>query len=358
VIRYLGSKKNLIPLILLIMREFKGLTRALDLFSGSARVGYALKSAGYKVCSNDLNAYAEVLARCYVEADAVDVVGDARKLIAEFNALPGDEGWFTQTYSHDSRFFQPANGARIDAIRNAIVEKGLRPELEAVLLTSLVEAADKVDSTMGLHKAYLKEWDSKSFSPLELRVPPVLPRAKGGKGKAFCMDALVAAGKIETDIAYLDPPYNNEKYLNLYHIWESLVLWDKPKVIGKAMRREDVKTRKSAFNAKREACDAMRAVVDRLQCKVMVVSFNNEGHISKEEMTEILSRRGHVHVVEQDYKRYSGATQGVYNHDGEKVGKVSHTENVEYIFVVSEDPAHIEGVKRVTHQPDILDFFS
>jgi len=358
VIRYLGSKKSLIPLILLIMREFKGLTSALDLFSGSARVGYALKDAGYRVMSNDLNAYAEVLARCYVEADAEDVLADAREAVAEFNALPGEPGWFTKTYCEDARFFQPANGARIDAIREAIANAGMSDELEAVMLTALVEAADKVDSTMGLHKAYLKEWDQKSYQSLDLQVPSLLPRAKHGKGRAYRMDAFEAAGKLEADIAYLDPPYNNERYLSLYHIWESLVLWDKPEVIGVANRRADVKTRKSAFNAKREAADAMQAVVDRLQCKVMVVSFNNEGHISKDEMVAILARRGHVHVIEQDYRRYSGATQGIHNHDGVKVGKVSHTENIEYIFVVSEDKSFIEAAERVTHQPNILEFFS
>jgi adenine-specific DNA-methyltransferase len=357
VIRYLGSKKNLVPLIMLIMREFKGLTSALDLFSGSARVGYAFKDAGYRVSSNDLNAYAEVLARCYVQADAQDVTVDARKLVAEFNALRGEPGWFTSTYCEQSRFFQPANGERIDVIRQTIADKGLEPELEAVVLTSLVEAADKVDSTMGLQKAYLKEWDQRSYLPLDLQVPPVLPRATHGKGQAYRLDALEAAGKIETDIAYLDPPYNHERYLSMYHIWESLVLWDKPEVIGVAKRREDVKTRKSSFNARREAHDAMRAVVDRLQCRVMVVSFNNEGFISKDEMIEILNRRGRVHVIEQDYKRYSGATQGLYNHAGEKVGTVSHTENVEYIFVVSEEDDFIDAVERVTHRPSILEFF-
>src|SRR5215510_15185303 len=52
---------------------------------------------------------------------------------------------------------------------------------------------------------------------------------------------------------------------------------------------------------------------------------------------EILSKRGQVRVLERDYKRYVGAQIGIYNPDGEKVGKVSHLRNREYLFVVSRD---------------------
>jgi hypothetical protein len=39
-----------------------------DLFSGSARVGHALKREGFQVWSNDHNAYAHTLATAYVQA--------------------------------------------------------------------------------------------------------------------------------------------------------------------------------------------------------------------------------------------------------------------------------------------------
>jgi adenine-specific DNA-methyltransferase len=52
----------------------------------------------------------------------------------------------------------------------------------------------------------------------------------------------------------------------------------------------------------------------------------------------MLTPRGHVEVVEIDFKRYVGAKIGIFNPAGEKVGKVSHVRNVEYLFVVSPDP--------------------
>lgn len=177
--------------------------------------------------ANDHNTYAAVLARCYVQADLEDVERDALQLIDEFNRLPPSAGYFTETFCERSRFVHPKNGARIDAIREAIAGKDLGPELEAVVLVSLMEAADRVDSTTGLQMAYLKGWAPRAHNALQLRLPRILPRAAGGKGEAHCLDAVEAAG-MEADVAYIDPPYNQHSYLGNYHVWESLVRWDKP----------------------------------------------------------------------------------------------------------------------------------
>ncbi len=105
-IKYIGSRRTLVPLILEVVRRVGGARTVADLFSGTARVGHALKRCGYRVLANDHNAYAATLARCYVQADAEDVLEDARKLIREFNALPGRPGYFTETFCTKSRFFQ------------------------------------------------------------------------------------------------------------------------------------------------------------------------------------------------------------------------------------------------------------
>lgn len=349
-IKYLGSKRTLLPAILRAIRlADPDATSVLDLFSGTSRVGHALKKAGYRVLSNDHNAYAEVLARCYVQADAEDVLDDATKLVRELNALPGAAGYFTETFCTRSRFFQPRNGARIDAIRQAIADKSLDPELEAVLLVSLMEAADRVDSTTGVQMAYLKQWAPRAFNDLELRVPDVLPRAKHGKGQATCLDAVEAAKRLEADVAYLDPPYNQHSYLGNYHVWESLVRWDKPEVYGVACKRADVRERSSAFNSRRSCADAMRSVLSSVRARTLVISFNNEGYLSREQMERMLGelREGQASVVtlEHDFKRYVGAQIGIYNPRGEKVGKVSHLRNTEYLYVVTspERAAWLQG---------------
>lgn len=341
VIKYIGSKRTLLPVVLDIIQRAGRVRSVIDLFSGTARVGHALKQAGYRVLANDHNTYAMTLARCYVQADAEDVLSDAARLVAEFNAMQGKPGYFTETYCVKSRFFQPKNGERIDAIREAIAARHLEPELEAVMLVSLMEAADRVDSTTGLQMAYLKQWAPRAYNDLELRVPNVLPRAAYGKGEAHAMNAIDAAKLLEADAAYLDPPYNQHSYLGNYHIWESLIRWDKPEVYGVACKRLDVRKRQSEFNSKKRFAGAMRKLLASVRAPLLIVSFNNEGYLSREEMELMLAQlwdgQAHVMTVENDYKRYVGAQIGIYNPRGAKVGRVSHMRNKEYIYIASRE---------------------
>lgn len=309
----------------------------MDLFSGTSRVGHALKNAGFSVTSNDHNTYAAVLATCYVQADREDVLQDAERIVRELNALPGAPGYFTETFCERSRFFMPKNGARVDAMRERIASLSLEKELEAVLLVSLMEAADRVDSTTGLQMAYLKSWAPRASNDIQLRVPAVLPRSPFGKSRALQLDAVNALSEVIADVTYIDPPYNQHSYLGNYHIWESLVLWDKPEVYGIACKRVDCRERKSAFNSKRQAKEAFKNVIDATRSRFMIVSFSNEGYHHFDDLLAMLQPHGEVAAVEVDFKRYVGAQIGIYNLKGEVVGEVSHLRNKEFIFVVGRD---------------------
>ena len=349
-IKYLGSKRRLIPSILGAVRLLPDVRTVVDLFSGTSRVGHALKSSGYRVLANDHNTYAAVWARCYVQADREDVLATAQRLVQEFNRLPGRPGYFTETFCERSRFFQPKNGARIDAIREEIERKDLEPELKAVMLTALMEAADDVDSTTGVQMAYLKKWAGRAALDLELRIPDVLPRARSGKGRASELDALAAAEQLEGDVAYLDPPYNQHSYLGNYHIWETLARWDKPEVYGCACKRVDRKVRSSAFNSKHRHEDALRRVVEKIRARWIVLSFNDEGYLTRPTIEKLLQARGVVTVLSRDFKRYVGAQIGIYNATGEKVGRVGHPRNTEHIFVVG--PHRVDLTVLAGESPD------
>ncbi|MEO5987320.1 MAG: DNA adenine methylase [Candidatus Eisenbacteria bacterium] len=329
-IKYLGSKRRLLPHILEAVAPLQGVRTALDLFSGTARVGQALKRLGLRVHANDHNAYAHVLASCYVGADAGRWRLRAERVIGELDALAGKAGWFTETFCLASRYLQPANGARVDAIRERISALSLEPRLEAIALVSLMEAADRVDSTVGLQMAYLKQWAARSHQPLQLRLPELLD----GEGSASCLDATVAAERYEADLVYLDPPYNQHSYLGNYHVWESLVLWDKPAVYGVACKRVDVRQRPSAFNRRGQIAGALALVLERVRARFLVVSFSDEGHLSLPDLRAMLSERGEVREVAFQQPRHIGHRLGVYNPSGEKVGKPGAANNREHLFVV------------------------
>lgn len=338
-IKYLGSKRALLDPIAATVRALlpEG-GEVCDLFSGTARVGHALKGQGFRVWSNDHNAYAHTLAAAYVQADREPWQDEATRVLADLAATPPSAGWFTRAFCEDARFFTPENGARIDAMRDRIEAMGLAPELKAIALVSLMEAADRVDSTAGLQMAYMKSWAARALKPLELRMPVLHPAVAAGPCRATRADALETAAAFEGDLVYLDPPYNQHSYLGNYHVWESLILWDRPETYGVANKRVDVKTRKSAFNSKPGIGPALRAVVEAVKAPNLIVSFNDEGYLSREQLVEMLSARGHVQVIEIPRPRYVGARIGIHNRKGEKVGAVGRLRNVEYLFVVTQRP--------------------
>jgi adenine-specific DNA-methyltransferase len=332
VIKYLGSKRRLVPVLGDLFAR-SGAETALDLFTGTTRVAQEFKRRGGHVTATDTARYAEVFAQCHIATDSADVdKDDLDDALRYLSGLPGRSGYFTETFCVRSRFFQPFNGERIDAIRDALAAEFAGSPLYPILLTSLIYAADRVDSTTGVQMAYVKQWAPRSFNALELRVPELYP----GPGVARRGDACAIVGDLApVDLAYLDPPYNQHRYFTNYHVWETLVAWDAPEHYGVACKRADSRdpSTKSVFNATREMPDALRRVVADVRSEVLVLSYNDESWVSLEDLVEMCAPRGHVGVLAFDSKRYVGAQIGIYNPGGEKVGRVSHLRNVEYLLV-------------------------
>jgi adenine-specific DNA-methyltransferase len=340
-IKYLGSKRTLVPLLSEIAGGL-GVASAADLFAGTTRVGQALRRGGLRVLSNDTASYSEVLGGAYIEADGAVDRERLRKLIAHLDALPGRRGYVTETFCERSRYFQPQNGMRIDAIRAEIDRIAEAPLERALLLTSLLEAADRVDSTVGLQMAYLKRWAPRASKPMQLREPEPVA---GPAGRTSRLDANQLSGELAgIELAYLDPPYNQHSYYANYHVWETIVRNDAPSHYGVACKREDVRQQKSAYNSRRTAWEALAGLIERLPTPWLVVSFSNEGFHELAAVRSLLAGRGYVGQVAIDSRRYVGATIGVHNPAGRRVGSVSHLRNTEVVFVCGPRRELVEHV--------------
>ncbi len=163
-IKYIGSKRRLVPTLEQICVNV-GARTALDLFTGTTRVAQGFKRSGAHCTAVDTARYSEVLARCYVEGDATEIDRVALDgALAHLNGLDGTDGYFTETFCRRSRFIQPHNGRRIDAVRDMLEAEYLSGPLGPILLTSLIEAADRVDSTTGVQMAYVKQWSKRSYA--------------------------------------------------------------------------------------------------------------------------------------------------------------------------------------------------
>ena len=107
-IKYLGSKRTLVPLLNRIIAQ-SGATTASDLFTGTTRVARGFKQAGAFVTAVDTASYAHVFAKTFIALDASTLpVAELTDAIARLNVLPGKHGYFTETYCVTSRYFQPA----------------------------------------------------------------------------------------------------------------------------------------------------------------------------------------------------------------------------------------------------------
>jgi adenine-specific DNA-methyltransferase len=330
VIKYLGSKRVLTPVIAAVAQAL-GVRTAADLFAGTTRVGQALRALGMEVLSNDTATYSEQLGIAYIEADQRVDRATIRAVLDELRGLAGRPGYVTETFCRRARYFHPQNGARIDAIRDAVDQLRLERVERGIVLTSLIEAADRVDSTVGLQMAYLKRWAPRALRPLELREPHAV---HGPAGSATREDANALGPALDgIELAYVDPPYNQHSYFANYHVWETLVRHDRPAHYGVACKRADTRRHRSPYNSRRQAWDALRDLVGNLAAQWLMVSVSDEGFHGPVDVEALLRERGHVGVLAIDGRRYVGAAIGIHNPRGERVGAVSHLRNTELLLV-------------------------
>ena len=336
-IKYIGSKRRLVPVLGDLLTR-AGARTALDMFTGTTRVAQEFKRRGAHVTAVDVARYSAVLAECFIATDSREVDLPAlTDAIFHLQHLPGTDGYVTETFSRRARYFQEDNARRIDAIRDAVDALWAGHQWRPVLLTSLMLAADRVDSTTGVQMAYLKQWSPRSYQPLELRVPELI----GGAGRAVQGDAVeVAVGLPGVDVAYLDPPYNQHRYAGNYHVWETLMAWDSPDHYGVACKRVGLRGEEgvSVFNRRRQAPAAMAALVAGINAEVVVISGSDEGWIPVDDLAEMASVRGAVEVLAFDSRRYIGSQIGVFDPNGKKVGRAGRARNTEFVVVAGPAP--------------------
>lgn len=321
-IKYAGSKLKIIPYIVQITAELKGIRTVLDGFSGTTRVSQAFAQLGYDTTANDLAVWSEVFANCYLKADKPPLF--YQEIIDELNSLKGYDGWFTENYGVESALvkkpFQRKNTQKLDAIRCAIDQLHISWEDKCVILTSLLLALDKVDSTLGHFAAYLSDWSPRSGNDLILRLPNRYQLS--GNNQVMCGDVFDAIDGKTYDFVYFDPPYgsNNEKmpssrvrYQSYYHFWTSVIKNDQAELFGKANRREDTRDNKAVSqfesfkkdeNKKFIALEALRKLIESTNAHYILLSYSSGGKATKEELSDIISASGKLlKAIEIDYKK-------------------------------------------------------
>ena len=328
-IKYAGSKLKLIPQILELVKKVNANT-ILDGFSGTTRVSQAFAKLGYTVVCNDIAHWSEVLGTCYLLNRKPQ--SEYQPLIDHLNVVPPIDGWFTEHYGGHAndgcaiqadglkKPWQLHNTRKLDAIRQEIENLKLNKVEKAVALTSLILAMDRVDSTLGHFSAYLKDWSPRSYKELVLEVPKVF--TSEGDHRVCRSDIFDFVPNVSVDLAYFDPPYgsNNEKmppsrvrYAAYYHLWKSVILYDKPELFGKAKRRKDSSDQLAASvfeefrcnpNGRFIAVEAIEKLIKSTQARWILLSYSSGGRATAEELNDVIDTNGKLlAAIEINYKR-------------------------------------------------------
>lgn len=288
-----------------------------DIFAGTGAVSRFLKDKGYRVLSNDLLYMSYVLNKGVLEMNA-PISPMVRELIGHLNNLTtGNSPWFElekafvyQNYSpHDQcerMYFQCDNAIKIDMVRQEI--ERLRSQVSETeyyyLLSLLLNAVPYVSNITGTYGAYLKYWDKRTYNSLKLEAIEISPSE--ASCKCFNRNASDLAREIECDLVYLDPPYNGRQYLPNYHVLETIARYDYPEIKGVTGVRVD-ETGMSDFCRKGKAANAFLNLFKSMNCKYLLLSYNNEGLLDTATMSDIMRNSGKAdsfRLFEYDYRRY------------------------------------------------------
>lgn len=334
-ITYIGNKRALLgPIGRAVERVKRRLGKArlrvLDAFSGSGVVSRFLKAHSSLLISNDLEDYAAVTARCYLRNRSTVDLRTLRKIVADFNErvltepmLPGfieelyaprDEGKITR---EDRVFYTKANARRLDNYRRLI--DTAPSEMKDLLLGPLLSEASVHVNTAGVFKGFYKnaqtgvgQFGGSGSDALtrilgEIKLEVAVLSNFECEYQVHQEDANTLAPQLPgLDLAYIDPPYNQHPYGANYFMLNLLVHYQRPTHIS---RVSGIPTnwRRSGYNVRARSLPLLSELLKSLDAPFLLISFNNEGFISPEQMRSLLNSLGSVETFEVPYHAFRGS---------------------------------------------------
>ena len=316
--RYIGGKSLMLDNIASVIEHYtEGVQTVTDIFSGTGVVAQSLKSLGYSVYANDLLYFSYVLNKGRLEMNE-PITAELREIIEHLNNLSEENApWFDiesafiyQNYSpHDGcerMYFQCDNALKIDLVRQEI--ERLRNDITEAeyfyLLSLLINAVPYVSNITGTYGAYLKYWDKRTYNPL--RLEEIETEHSETQCHCYNLDASELARQVRSDLTYLDPPYNARQYLPNYHILETIARYDYPRIKGVTGQRDDPE-KISDYCKKRKAKEAFMELLNAVQSRYLLLSYNNEGILTTDDMSQLMREAGIAdtfRLFEYDYRRY------------------------------------------------------
>jgi adenine-specific DNA-methyltransferase len=246
------------------------------------------------------------------------------EIITHYNTLDANiinENYFSKNFG--GKFFEHDIAKLIGYIRQDIedIKFELTEKEYNILLATLIYNIDRLANTVGHFDAYIKKPIKKQSLLLRL-----IDAQEFNNVAIYRQDANQLAREITSDLVYIDPPYNSRQYNRFYHLYETLVKWDHPKLYGTALK--PVPENSSAYcTVKAKHC--LEDLISHLKTRYLVVSYNNtynakshssENRIQLEEIKYILEKCGDTQIFDCPHRFFN-------------TGKTAFDDHKEFLFI-------------------------
>lgn len=335
ILTYLGNKRLLLNNIGIEVREIQRVLHkdklvTLDLFSGSGIVARYLKQYSSSVYANDLEKYSWIINSCYLsnrsEFDTQTYLKYLELLNRKISDSPID-GVIVTNYAPQNTerilageraFYTHENAQYIDSMRTYIDDVIPENYRKYFLARLLIEASIHTN-TAGIFKGFYKDKNtgigkfggtgenalSRIKGKIEMSVP-VLSNFETDY-RVYREDANTLVKELEpVDLAYLDPPYNQHPYGSNYFMLNVILDNCIPDIISKVSGIPS-DWNHSAYNKKANALNSLAELISDIRANYIIVSYNNEGFITENEMTTVLGNFGRVKTTAIEYNAYRGS---------------------------------------------------
>ena len=334
-ITYIGNKRALLEQIgkavmCVKKRTGKQHLRVFDAFSGSGVVSRFLKAHASFIVSNDFEDYAAVTARCYLRNRSSVNFTALSEIVNELNARVADEplpkGFIETLYApkdeseitkDDRVFYTTTNARRLDNYRRLIDETP--SDFRDLLLGPLLSTASVHSNTAGVFKGFYKDrttgvgqyggTGSDALKRIKGKIKiemPVLSKFECDY-QVLQDDTNKVADQIKgLDLAYIDPPYNQHPYGSNYFMLNLLVHYKRPDKISRVSGIPS-DWRRSGYNVRTKSLPLLEGLLHKIDARFLLISFNNEGFISPDEMRAMLQKIGTVDEFRVRYNTFRGS---------------------------------------------------
>jgi adenine-specific DNA methylase len=253
------------------------------------------------------------------------------------------------------RFFSSDNARHIDAILNQLrqwhAEKQLTEHAEAMLLSVLMGAVERVSNTQGTYHDFPRtSYAPRALRPLRLQLPALdglldLPSRKHVLGEEE--DSLEFIARVpEHLVLYIDPPYNFRQYTAYYFLPNVLCRYptlDDPEAYFREVTyvrgQNPADDFVSTFCKPARFIDSLRLLIERAEAETVVLSYfdgRNHWNDFKSDSNGEGFRRLNAFFQEPLFQKRSAKVEPVKRLNYQSYGGYKARNVDEYLFIAKK----------------------